>query len=90
MCLAAILCNCAFAPSADQQVSWCACLQAESGWTSMYNQYGAAWQADNLGAPPYDVRITPRDSAPLVASCGPMLPDMRNCQAVWMSLTFGF
>ena len=58
------------------------CMQAESGWTSMYNQYGAAWQADNLGSPPYDVRITPRNSAPLVASCAPTLSAMRSCQTV--------
>ncbi|KAK9820973.1 hypothetical protein WJX81_004838 [Elliptochloris bilobata] len=40
---------------------------AESGWTSMHNQYGAAWQADSLGPPPYDVRITPQNTAALVA-----------------------
>lgn len=53
----------------------------------MYNQYGAAWQADNLGAPPYDVRITPRNSAPLVASCEPILSAVRTAPRLYIADT---
>lgn len=54
-------------------------MQAENTWTSMYNQYGAAWQADHLGPGPYDLRITPQNAAAIVAPC---VPSLKCCQ--WM------
>ncbi len=48
-----------------------AAAQGNATWVSCYNQYGAAWQGDNLGPAPYDVRITPTNAAALVAPCAP-------------------